>query len=114
MRAVVLRQTGGPENLILEEKADPKLEADDVLVRVRASAVCGRDLIDRRGGMPLMKLPTILGHEFAGEIVAMGPGAVMSGFSVSDRVVNLHLPSCGNCRRCLVGETIAPSAIWKT
>ncbi len=49
MRAVVLRQTGGPEKLILEEAPDPRLEEDDVLVRVRAAAVCGRDLIDRRG-----------------------------------------------------------------
>ena len=114
MRAVVLRQTGGPERLILEEAPDPKAEGDDVLVRVRASAVCGRDLIDRRGGFPMMKLPMILGHEFAGEIVAIGPGAAMSGFSVGDRVVNLHLPSCGNCRRCLGGETILCERAWQS
>ena len=114
MRAVVLRKTGGPENLILEEAPDPKLEADDVLVRVRASAVCGRDLIDRRGGFPMMKLPTILGHEFAGEIVSIGAGAARSGLAVGDRVVNLHLPSCGNCRRCLGGETILCERAWQS
>lgn len=114
MRAVVLRQTGGPEKLILEDAPDPKAEDDNVVVRVRASAVCGRDLIDRRGGFPMMKLPTILGHEFAGEIVAIGPGAATSGFSVGDRVVNLHLPSCGNCKRCLGGETILCERAWRS
>ncbi|MEP7124091.1 MAG: alcohol dehydrogenase catalytic domain-containing protein [Byssovorax sp.] len=114
MRAVLLRQTGGPENLVLEEAADPTLEADSLLVRVRASAVCGRDLIDRRGGFPMMKLPMILGHEFAGEIVAIGAGATTSGFSVGDRVVNLHLPSCGNCRRCLAGDTILCERAWQS
>jgi D-arabinose 1-dehydrogenase-like Zn-dependent alcohol dehydrogenase len=115
MRAVVLRQTGGPENLVLEEAApDPTLDADSVLVRVRASAVCGRDLIDRRGGFPMMKLPMVLGHEFAGEIVSIGPGAAKSGFSVGDRVVNLHMPSCGNCRRCLAGDTILCERAWQS
>src|SRR5262245_33546555 len=73
MRAIVLRKTGEPEELTPDELPDPVPEGEDVLVRVHASAVCGRDLIDRRGGFPLMKLPTVLGHEFAGEVVALGP-----------------------------------------
>lgn len=106
MRAVVLRKTGGPDELRVEDYADPTPGDGEVLVRVRASSVCGRDLIDRRGGFPMMKLPTILGHEFAGEIVALGPGASASGLAVGDRVVNLHRPSCGACRRCLGGDPI--------
>src|SRR3954469_2677726 len=113
MRAVVLSQIGEPEQLAPQDVPDPTPKPDEVLVRVRASAVCGRDLIDRRGGFPMMKLPAILGHEFAGEIVAIGPGAAMSGFSVGDRVVNLHMPSCGNCRRCLAGDTILCERSWQ-
>lgn len=103
MRAVVLRKTGGPEVLVSETVADPEPGPEECLVRVRATAVCGRDLIDRRGGFPLMKVPTILGHEFAGEVVRAGKGA---RFAPGARVVNLHRPSCLACPRCLGGEPI--------
>ncbi len=72
MRAVVIEKTGGAEELVPRDVPDPTPGAEDVLVRVRAAGVCGRDLIDRRGGFPAMKLPTILGHEFAGEVAAVG------------------------------------------
>lgn len=111
MRAVVLRQPGGPEKLVLEETPDPIPAGDEVLVRVRATAVCGRDLIDRRGGSPMMKLPTVLGHEFAGEVVCAPAG---SGFAVGSRVVNLHRTVCGGCRRCLAGETLLCEKAWQS
>ena len=107
MRAVVLRETGGPDKLLLSpDTPDPAPSADEVLVRVRASSVCGRDLIDRRGGFPPMKLPTILGHEFAGEVVAVGEEAARAGFAPGDRVANLHRPVCGECARCQGGEEL--------
>jgi acryloyl-coenzyme A reductase len=114
MRAIVLHETGGPEKLVFEEVADPKPGEGEVLVKVRASAVCGRDLIDRRGGFPMMKLPTILGHEFAGEVIALGAGADASGLSKGDRVVNLHRPSCGACRPCLAGEPVLCERAWQS
>jgi D-arabinose 1-dehydrogenase-like Zn-dependent alcohol dehydrogenase len=88
--------------------------AEEVLVRVRASAVCGRDLIDRRGGFPLMKLPTILGHEFAGEIERASAEAVAAGLQPGDRVVNLHRPSCGQCARCAAGEPVLCERAWQS
>ena len=107
MRAIVLRKTGGAEELRLEDVPDPTPGPDEVLVRVRAAAVCGRDVIDRRGGMPMMKLPTILGHEFAGEVTALGARAAEeSGFRVGDRVVNLHRPFCGACDPCRRGDLL--------
>ena len=114
MRAVVLRKTGEPEQLVSDELPDPILQPEDVLVRIRAAAVCGRDLIDRRGGFPLMKLPTVLGHEFAGEVVALGALAAASGLNVGDRVINLHRPSCGACRRCVNGELILCERAWQS
>ncbi|APR84341.1 Alcohol dehydrogenase [Minicystis rosea] len=112
MRAVVLREHGEPERLVLENIPDPSPAADEVLVRVRASSVCGRDLIDRRGGFPMMKMPAILGHEMAGEVVRVG--AAVKGFSPGDRVVNLQRPSCGACRRCLEGEPVLCEGAWQS
>jgi acryloyl-coenzyme A reductase len=115
MRAIVLRKTGGPEELVAETVGDPTASGDDVLVRVRASAVCGRDLIDRRGGFPLMKLPTVLGHEFAGEVVAVGESAAAtSSLRPGDRVVNLHRPICLSCRFCLAGQTLFCERAWQS
>ncbi len=114
MRAVVLHEVGGPEKLSPEDANDPTPGPGEALVRVRASAVCGRDLIDRRGGFPMMKLPTILGHEFAGEIVALGDGAGDTGLRVGDRVVNLHRPSCGECPRCLGGDPVLCERAWQS
>lgn len=112
MRAVVLREIGDPDRLVPEIVPDPVPKPDEVLVRVRASAVCGRDLIDRRGGFPMMKLPAILGHELAGEVVRAGDA--VTGFSPGDRVVNLQRPSCGACPRCLEGEPVLCERAWQS
>ena len=112
MHAVVLERTGGPEALDFREAPDPEPGTGEVLVRVGAAGVCGRDLIDRRGGFPGMKLPAILGHEFAGEVVRTGPGA--GDFRPGDRVANLHRPFCGACDRCLEGETPDCTDAWQS
>jgi acryloyl-coenzyme A reductase len=112
MHAVVVSRTGGPEVLEYREVDDPKPGPEEVLVRVRASGVCGRDLIDRRGGFPAMKLPVILGHEFAGEVVQTGER--VGDFHPGDRVANLHRPFCGACDRCLEGETPDCTTSWQS
>jgi D-arabinose 1-dehydrogenase-like Zn-dependent alcohol dehydrogenase len=112
MRAIVLGRLGGPEELEYKEAADPKPGAGEVLVRVKAEGVCGRDLIDRRGGFRGLKLPVILGHEFAGEIVGVGSG--VSALSVGDHVANLLRLSCGACRSCLRGETPVCEKGWES
>ena len=112
MHAVVLERIGGPEELSYREVPDPAPGAGEVVVRVRAAGVCGRDLIDRRGGFPAMKLPTILGHEFAGEVVSLGDGATR--FAVGDRVANLHRPFCGECGSCIIGEIVDCERAWQS
>jgi NADPH:quinone reductase-like Zn-dependent oxidoreductase len=112
MHAVVVDRTGGTEVLDYREARDPEPGPSEVVVRVRAAGVCGRDLIDRRGGFPGMKLPVILGHEFAGEIVAVGANA--ADFSVGDRVANLHRPFCGQCARCQEGDTPDCTESWQS
>jgi NADPH:quinone reductase-like Zn-dependent oxidoreductase len=112
MHAVVVDRTGGPEALVFRQVEDPSPGDDEVLVRVGAAGVCGRDLIDRRGGFPALKLPIILGHEFAGEVVAVGRNA--GELRPGDRVANLHRPFCGRCARCLEGETPDCTNAWQS
>jgi NADPH:quinone reductase-like Zn-dependent oxidoreductase len=112
MRAVVLERIGGPEELCVREVADPRPAHGEVLVRVGAAGVCGRDLIDRRGGFPAMKLPAILGHELAGDVVAVGEG--VEGIAVGDRVANLHRPFCGQCRACMAGNAVDCERAWQS
>jgi D-arabinose 1-dehydrogenase-like Zn-dependent alcohol dehydrogenase len=88
------------------------MEPGAVLLRVRAEGVCGRDLIDRRGGFRQLRLPVILGHEFAGEVVEVAPG--VTGLAPGDRVANLLRLGCGTCRACLRGDTPICERAWQS
>jgi acryloyl-coenzyme A reductase len=110
VHAVVLDEIGGP--LSYRTLPDPEPREDELIVRVRAAGVCGRDLIDRRGGFPMMKLPIVLGHEFSGEVLRIG--ARVEGFAPGDRVVGLHRPHCGACPSCLQGETVDCERSWQS
>ena len=112
MRAIVLSHLGGPEALEYREAGEPQIGPGEVLVRVRAEGVCGRDLIDRRGGFRGIKLPVILGHEFAGEIVRAAPG--VTEFAPGARVSNLLRLGCGACGSCLRGETPICERAWQS
>ena len=72
MKAVVLRELGGPENLRIEEVADPQPNAGEVLIRLKAAAVNHRDLYIRTGKYAGIKLPIILGSDGSGEVVDVG------------------------------------------
>jgi D-arabinose 1-dehydrogenase-like Zn-dependent alcohol dehydrogenase len=101
MRAVVLRAFGGPEQLRLEQVPAPDPEAlapDEVLIRTRACGVCYHDIINRRGNLPRTSVPSILGHEIAGEIVALG--AAVSSFVLGDRVASVQRVHCNDCDVC--------------
>lgn len=75
MKAIVLRELGGPEKLTLEEVADPSPGPGEVVVRLRAAALNHRDVWIRKGMYAGIKLPVILGSDGAGEVVAVGAGA---------------------------------------
>ena len=69
MRAVVLRETGGPEQLALEEAPEPEAGDGQVVVRVRAAGVNFADVLVRQGRYPQPpELPTVPGSEVAGEV----------------------------------------------
>src|SRR5438093_2938557 len=106
MRAVVMHEFGGPEKLRLEEIDAPEaaaLRQREVLIRVRAVGVCYHDIINRSGNLPRTKLPSVLGHEIAGEAVAIGPG--VQDFRVGDRVATVQRVHCGRCELCRRGRT---------
>jgi S-(hydroxymethyl)glutathione dehydrogenase/alcohol dehydrogenase len=73
----------------------------EVKIRLRAAGVCHSDLSARNGGLP-QPVPAILGHEAAGDVVAVGDG--VTDLAVGDRVIASWLPPCGSCPSCLRGE----------
>jgi len=101
MRALVVARYGG--RLELADRPVPHPGPGEVLVRVRASGLCGTDVHLLSGRMPLGELPRILGHETAGDVVELGPAA--AGWAVGDRVIVAIDVVCGQCRHCLGGHT---------
>jgi NADPH:quinone reductase-like Zn-dependent oxidoreductase len=77
MRAAVITRPGPPEVLAVEERPAPEAGAEQLLVRVRASALNRADLLQRRGSYPAPPgaLADVPGLEYAGEVVALGAGA---------------------------------------
>lgn len=87
MRALVLREHGDNDKLVLEtDFPDPVPGEGDVVIRVHATSLNYHDVFTRRG-MPGIRIaiPAIMGLDVAGEIAAIGPG--VTGWSVGDRVV---------------------------
>ena len=103
MKAARIHEHGGPEVLRIEDIPEPKLRADQVLVRVRASALNHLDLFTR-AGIPGMKftMPHILGSDIAGEVVSVGElcERVKPGW----RVLLSPGTSCRQCEACLAGR----------
>lgn len=103
MIALVLEEFGGP--LRLKEVPRPEPGPGEVLLRVEACGIDQFDLTIRDGKWPTAKVPLILGHEIAGEIVMLGSG--VSGWAVGQRVTTTLYLTCGHCRKCQIGrETI--------
>lgn len=82
----------------VDNVADPKLErADDVILRVTSTAICGSDLHIYNGFMPQTR-PMIMGHEFMGVVEEAGKG--VTDLKVGDRVVVPFPIACGGCFFC--------------
>ena len=74
MNAIVLRELGGPERLVLEQAASPEPGPGEAVVALRAAALNHRDAWIRKGLYAGIKLPIILGSDGAGEVAAVGEG----------------------------------------
>jgi len=99
MKAAVLR---GAKDLSIKNVPKPVPEYGEVLVRVRATAICGTD-ISIYEGKTEVDYPRILGHESAGEVVELGEG--VKNLKVGDRVVMNPTSYCGICFDCMRGDT---------
>lgn len=102
MHAVVLEENGDANQLRYKQVATPIPGTEQVLVAIKACGVAYRDIIERRGGSPLMQLPMIQGHEFTGEVIEVGTG--VKRWKIGDRVLNLYTNSCGACDDCLADD----------
>ncbi len=98
MKAVRIEADG---SVGVVELPEPRIGRGEALVRTRVSGICGSDLLDwyvRR------KAGSILGHEVAGEVVALGEG--VTDFRVGDRVAPHHHAPCLSCPACAAGRYV--------
>ncbi|NLN41555.1 MAG: galactitol-1-phosphate 5-dehydrogenase [Clostridiales bacterium] len=98
MKAAVLH---GQDDIRIEEVDMPRIGHDEVLVRVKATGVCGSD-IPRVLGTGAHFYPIILGHEFSGEVVEIGDN--VTNVQVGDKVAGAPLVPCHKCIDCLRGH----------
>lgn len=102
MKAVVMR---GPNEYAVEQVDIPKPGFKEVLVRVKSVAICGSDPKIFSGGYLSIKWPPKFpftpGHEWAGEVVALGEG--VTDFKPGDRVAGEAHCGCGSCPNCKAG-----------
>ncbi|MBB3861240.1 (R,R)-butanediol dehydrogenase/meso-butanediol dehydrogenase/diacetyl reductase [Novosphingobium hassiacum] len=99
MRAAVMQGLHRP--LALETVSDPTPGEGDVVVKVGRCGICGSDLHMTEDAAYGQGTGSILGHEFAGEIVALGKG--VEGLANGDLVSVIPLKSCGHCHACRTG-----------
>ena len=91
------------DELAISERPKPEPAEGEVLLRVEACGICGSELESFKTRSPRRTPPLVMGHEFCGEITALGPGAV--GFSTGQKVISNSIVSCGECVRCRRGDT---------
>ena len=100
MRAAVW---SGVRQVDVKDVPEPKiLNEHDAIVRITSTAICGSDLHLYNGLVPTMQKGDILGHEFMGEVVEVGPR--VERLNVGDRVVVPFPISCGACSQCEAGN----------
>jgi L-iditol 2-dehydrogenase len=101
MRAIV-KTTTGPGGLDLQQVDDPVPEVGQVVMAVRAAALCGTDIHIAHGTIPVQP-PLILGHELAGVVAAVG--AEVTGIEIGERITTETDASfCGICAFCRDGD----------
>jgi 2-desacetyl-2-hydroxyethyl bacteriochlorophyllide A dehydrogenase len=107
MRAAII---DAPGNVRVGNLPDPAPKPDEVVLRVEACGICGTDLHIVDGDSPLVSYPIVPGHEFAGEVVAMGKhisqgkGYGDLNITVGTRVAVQPNLYCGHCEFCRTGR----------
>jgi threonine 3-dehydrogenase len=89
----------------LEHVPVPTAGTNEVLIRIHKTGICGTDAHIYNWddwAQRNIKTPRVIGHEFVGEIVELGPG--VTGYAVGDRVTAEGHITCGHCRNCRAGK----------
>ena len=103
MKALIKKQT--TPGIWLEEAPIPEYGNNDLLVKIKKTAICGTDLHIYRWdewSQQVIKIPRIIGHEFVGDIVEKG--ADVAGFEIGDRISGEGHIICNVCRSCRAGK----------
>ena len=100
MKAVCLQE---PNKIGIAELPVPEMKEGYALIKIKSMGICGSDIGAYRGTNPLVSYPRIIGHELAGEIVAIGDNP--KGFKVGDRVIPDPYLYCGECYPCSLKRT---------
>jgi threonine dehydrogenase-like Zn-dependent dehydrogenase len=99
-----------PHQAEIRTSPDPAPKPDEVVVRIRASGVCGSDLLGFVGKSKKRVPPLVLGHEMADDVAAVGSG--VRDLAVGTRVAVLPLFTCGTCAPCRRGRSnLCPSRL---
>jgi threonine 3-dehydrogenase len=103
MKALVKSQRA--PGIWLENVPEPKVGHNDVMIRIRKTAICGTDIhiyTWDSWAQKTIPVPMAVGHEYSGEIVEIG--SEVQGFSIGDRVSGEGHITCGYCRNCRAGR----------
>ncbi len=90
----------------IEDRPKPEIKDGELLVKVKASGICGTDLME---WYRIKKAPRVLGHEMAGEIVE----SLSDKFNIGQRVFVSHHVPCNECKYCLAGNHTACEMLHK-
>ena len=103
MRAVIL---SGPNQFAPAEIAKPEIGRDEILLEMKAAAICGTDMRILTGKKTKgVRYPSVIGHEFCGIIAEVG--ADVKGYEVGEKVAVANVIPCHHCSSCLRGRTNA-------
>src|SRR5687768_6083897 len=91
----------GSYKVSVDNVPDPKIiNPRDAIVKITSTCICGSDLHLYDGYIPTMQKGDVLGHEFMGEVIEVGPGVAADRIKVGDRVIVPFCMACGNCFYC--------------
>ncbi|WP_119066786.1 S-(hydroxymethyl)glutathione dehydrogenase/class III alcohol dehydrogenase [Rubrobacter indicoceani] len=110
VKAAVAFEAEKPLSIETVQLEDPK--EGEVLIEVKATGICHTDEFTRSGSDPEGLFPSILGHEGAGVIAAVGKG--VTHLKEGDHVIPLYTPECRECKSCLSQKTNLCTAIRST
>lgn len=103
MKALV--KTKAEKGIWMEEVNIPEIGVNDILIKIKKTAICGTDLHIYRWdewSQKAIKIPMTIGHEYVGTVSEMGRG--VTDFKIGDRVTGEGHIACGHCRNCRRGR----------